>query len=99
MRGIVAMSERERARLVEMELVAKGRESLVEAGRRLGLSYRQVKRVWARYRAAGARGVGAPKSGERVEPGEAGGGAGGVFGDLSGGAGGVWADVGGGEAC
>ncbi len=57
MGDIVAMKRRERERLVEMELVAGGRESLVEAGRRLGLSYRQVKRVWARFRAGGAEGL------------------------------------------
>ena len=57
MGDIVAMKRRERERLVEMELVAGGRESLVAAGRRLGLSYRQVKRVWARFRAGGAQGL------------------------------------------
>ncbi len=57
MGDIVAMKRRERERLVEMELVAGGRESLVEAGRRLGLSYRQAKRVWARFRAGGAQGL------------------------------------------
>lgn len=57
MGDIVAMKRKERVKLVEMEMVAGGRESLVEAGRRLGLSYRQVKRVWARFRAGGAGGL------------------------------------------
>lgn len=48
------MSQKERARLVEMEMVAGGKESLGEAARRLGLSYWQAERVWRRYREGGA---------------------------------------------
>lgn len=51
------MSGKERRRLVELELVAQGKQGLVEAARRLGMSYRQMKRVWRRYREEGARGV------------------------------------------
>lgn len=54
---VIAMSRKERSRLVEMELVAKGMQSLAEAARRLGLSYRQAKRVWRRYRESGASGL------------------------------------------
>lgn len=57
MGDVVGMTGKERQRLVEMELVADGKESLVEAAERLGMSYRQVKRVWARYRAWGAGGL------------------------------------------
>lgn len=53
----LAMSGKERRKLVEMELVAGGGEKLVDAGRRLAMSYRQVKRVWRRYREEGASGL------------------------------------------
>lgn len=58
MGDLVGMTGKERQRLVEMELVADGKESLVEAAERSGMSYRQVKRVWASYRAWGAGGLG-----------------------------------------
>jgi len=51
---VVAMSRKERARLVEMELVAGGKEKLVHAAKRLRVSYRQVKRMWRRFKAGGA---------------------------------------------
>ena len=51
------MSGKERVRLVEMEMVAEGRQSLREAAERLGMSYRQAKRVWRRYQASGAQGL------------------------------------------
>lgn len=51
------MSGKERVRLVEMEMVAEGRQSLREAAERLGMSYRQAKRVWRRYQANGAQGL------------------------------------------
>lgn len=54
---VIAMSQKERARFVEMEMVAEGKQSLGEAARRLGLSYRQGKRVWRRYREGGASGL------------------------------------------
>ncbi len=57
MGDVVAMSRRERARLVEMELVAGGVQRLVEAAKRLGVSYRQVKRIWGRYKETGAAGL------------------------------------------
>lgn len=40
------MSAKERQRLVELESVSRGEQSLAEAARRLGLSYRQAKRSW-----------------------------------------------------
>jgi transposase len=54
---VVAMSRKERARLAEVRMVAEGREKLVEAARRLGVSYRQMKRIWGRYRESGDRGL------------------------------------------
>ncbi len=53
----MAMSGKERARLVEMEQVVQGKASVAEAGRRLRLSGRQAKRVWRRYREGGAAGL------------------------------------------
>src|SRR5579862_1218159 len=53
----LAMSAQERDRLVEMEGVKRGEQSLAEAGRRLGVSYRQAKRLWVRYRKRGAEGL------------------------------------------
>ena len=57
MGDVVGLSVKERARLVAMGQVAEGRQTLVEAARQLGMSYRQVKRVWRRYRAQGAKGL------------------------------------------
>lgn len=51
------MSGKERFRLVEMEMVAEGRQSLKGAAERMGISYRQVKRIWRRYLASGAQGL------------------------------------------
>lgn len=57
MGDVVAMSKKERARLVELEQVAAGKVRLRAAAERLGLSYRQMKRVWRRYVAGGAAGL------------------------------------------
>jgi len=53
----LVMSRKERERVVAMRLVAEGRERLRDAAKRLGVSYRQVKRIWGRYRAEGAKGL------------------------------------------
>ena len=50
------MSAKERRRAVIMAGVQAGELNLVGAAAVLGLSYRQTKRVWRRYRAAGAAG-------------------------------------------
>ena len=52
------MSQRERQRMGIMVGVKEGELSLVEAADVLGLSYRQTKRVWRRYRADGDKGLG-----------------------------------------
>jgi transposase len=57
MEGIVGLSLKERARLVEVEGVKAGRQTVVAAAERLSLSVRQGKRIWKRYRAEGARGL------------------------------------------
>lgn len=55
--GTLTMSRKERERLVELEAVRRGAQSLRAAAQRLGLSYRQVRRVWRRYRAVGEEGL------------------------------------------
>jgi len=54
---VLAMSEKERVRLVELAGVSRGEQSLAAASRRLGLSYRQAKRLWRQYRAVGDGGL------------------------------------------
>ena len=51
------MSEKERQRIGVLVGVKAGELSLVEAAGVLGLSYRQTKRVWQRYRADGDKGL------------------------------------------
>jgi molybdenum-dependent DNA-binding transcriptional regulator ModE len=51
------MSGKERRRMVVLGEVQKGRMSVAEAGRVMGLSYRQAKRVWRRFKAGGDRGL------------------------------------------
>jgi transposase len=51
------MSAKERRRLVVMEQVKSGGLKLVEAADRMGLSYRQTKRIWARFRRRGEAGL------------------------------------------
>lgn len=53
----MGMSRKERLKLMVMEAVESGRETLGGAAERLGLSYRQVRRVWRRYRESGAKGL------------------------------------------
>lgn len=57
MEGIVGLSVKERARLVELEQVKAGRQTVVAFSERLGMSGRQGKRIWKRYRAEGAKGL------------------------------------------
>jgi len=57
MEGRLLMSAKERRRLVKMEEVQAGRMSLMTASEMLGLSYRQCKRIWSRYREEGDRGL------------------------------------------
>lgn len=51
------MSQKERVRLVVMEQVKQDELTVAEAGEVLGLSYRQTKRVWRRYRVDGDQGL------------------------------------------
>ena len=57
MEGIVGLSAKERALLVELEAVKAGRQTVVEAAERLSMSMRQGKRIWKRYRTEGAKGL------------------------------------------
>lgn len=51
------MNARERRRLTEFSLVKQGRASVAEAARRLGISERQARRWWRRYREQGDKGL------------------------------------------
>lgn len=51
------MSQKERVRLIVMEQVKEDDLKLAEACEVLGLSYRQTKRVWRRYRIEGDKGL------------------------------------------
>ncbi|MHB1158607.1 MAG: helix-turn-helix domain-containing protein [Phycisphaerales bacterium] len=51
------MNERERRRLEMFSQVKAGRVSVAEAGRRLGISERQARRLWRRYLEAGDGGL------------------------------------------
>lgn len=57
MGDVVGLSRKERLKLMAMGQVEEGQKTLREAAEWLGLSYRQVRRVWRRYRAEGARGL------------------------------------------
>ncbi|HVZ61494.1 MAG TPA: ISNCY family transposase [Terriglobales bacterium] len=65
------MSQKERVRLSVMKQVEQEELKLVEASDLLGLSYRQAKRVWARYRLQGDEGLvhaARGKPGKRCKP-------------------------------
>src|SRR5579872_7149425 len=53
--GRTELSARELSRAEVMGRVKAGNLGLVEASELLELSYRQAKRIWARYRAGGAK--------------------------------------------
>jgi len=53
----LAMSVKERRRLEVLSRVKGGELSLVKAAELLGISYRQVKRTWARYQEQGDAGL------------------------------------------
>jgi transposase len=53
----ILMSQRERRRLEVFSRVGRGEMKLAEASSLLGLSYRQAKRVWRRYREDGDAGL------------------------------------------
>ena len=50
MEGHLVMSAKERRRKVEFEGVVEGRMTVREASERLGLSYRQCRRSYKRFR-------------------------------------------------
>jgi len=53
--GRTGLSSKELNRVEVMGRVKAGSLKVVEAAELMGLSYRQAKRVWARYRGGGAR--------------------------------------------
>jgi transposase len=65
------MSQKERSRLGVMQQVKAEQLTLVAAAQVLGLGYRQVKRVWRRYRQQGDKGLvhrGRGRPGNRTKP-------------------------------
>ncbi len=57
MEGHLTLSKKERERLVKFEEVKAGRLSLKRAAERLGMSYRQARRAYGRFRDQGAAGL------------------------------------------
>jgi len=57
MAGHLLMSRKERWRKTEFDRVVAGKQTLVEASERLGLSYRQCRRSFQRYREQGDAGL------------------------------------------
>jgi hypothetical protein len=55
--GVVHLSEKEQRRAEPMWDVKKGRLTLAEAAEAMGVSYRQAKRIWARFRVAELTGL------------------------------------------
>jgi hypothetical protein len=55
--GNILMSRRERKRLAVLAQVQRGELKLVTAGEVMGVTYRQAKRVWRRYRVEGDAGL------------------------------------------
>lgn len=55
--GSLRMSMKERRRLVVLHQVSEGGMTLVEAAERMGLCYRQAKRIWARFQRWGEGGL------------------------------------------
>jgi len=51
------MSSKERKRMVVLGEVKRGRMSVAQAGRAMGVCYRQAKRVWKRFQKAGDAGL------------------------------------------
>lgn len=53
----ISMSRKERQRLQVLAQVKAGKLTLQQASQVLGMSYRQVKRVWSRYLLEGDQGL------------------------------------------
>jgi molybdenum-dependent DNA-binding transcriptional regulator ModE len=54
---ILLMSGKERKRMVVLSEVRQGKLSVAAAGRTMGVSYRQAKRIWHRFKKAGDAGL------------------------------------------
>ena len=55
--GLLAMSQKERSRLVMMTRVREKAMTIREASEMVGVSYRQCRRIYKRYREEGDRGI------------------------------------------
>ena len=55
--GRLTMNGKERGRKVVLESVRRGESTLLEAAQTMGVSYRQAKRIWARYVREGDAGL------------------------------------------
>jgi hypothetical protein len=57
MEDILKMSEKERIFLVGMKRIEEKKEGITESSARMGISYRQCRRLYKRYRKEGDKGV------------------------------------------
>ena len=60
------MSNRDVYRATVMRMVTEGRHTLGEAVGKIGLSYRQAKRIYRRYREEGDTGGDSPQCGQAL---------------------------------
>jgi len=67
--GVIVMSEKERVRLEVLGWKERVGVSLVKAAEAMGVSYRQARRIWKRYKANRSEGLVLPGTGEEIEPG------------------------------
>lgn len=56
--GVLIMSEKERLRKALMEMTAQKQLKLGKAAEQLGVSYRQAKRIYRKYKTEGDVGLG-----------------------------------------
>jgi hypothetical protein len=57
MEGTLRMSQKERMRLHEVRLVEEGKQKIVDMSEKLGISYRQARRIAKRHREEGDGGL------------------------------------------
>lgn len=62
----LSMSNRDVYRATVMRMVTEGRHTLGEAAGKIGLSYRQAKRIYRRYREEGDTGGDSPQCGQAL---------------------------------
>jgi len=69
--GPLAMSQKERMRLVMMNRVEEKAMTIKEAAEVMGIGYRQGRRIYRRYVTGGDKGANTSKPGQALEPKEA----------------------------